>query len=321
MVDASARQLRATCVVCGEPADITTERPGLTRLAVCRDANCRMNTDRQERMPPEEFRHFLSLHSQLLRSRRAALKHHQRLLQEKTDAESAEETRWWEHVTQLEPVRSLTNPLRLTIPSGPDQSTDQIDERRQRFAAHLQTLMTEVNFADEQIVSVDDQLPVAELTPDRLAQKLCQLCRGGCCQAGGDTALLSAATIRRVLSTQPDMDLSRLIERYLDLVPDQSMANSCIYHTTQGCALSRDLRSDICNDFCCSSLISLLDARSRTDTPQSEFVVLQRGQNHRNQNLLGVNNDIVTAVLITETEVVPLDPPQAPEANHETKEN
>ena len=320
MVEASTRQFRATCVVCGEPADITAETTGQTKMAVCRDANCRMISGRQECMPPEQFRHFLSLQSQLLRSRRAALKHHQRLLQEKTDAEAAEETHWWEHLTQLEPVRSLTRPLRLTIPSGPDQSIDQIDERRQRFAAHLQTLMTEVNCADEQIVTVDNQPPVAELPPDRLAQKLCQLCRGGCCPAGGDTAYLSAGTFHRVLSTQPDMDSSRLIERYLDLVPNQSMVNSCIYHTTQGCALPHDLRADICNEFCCSSLMSLMDARSSTDTPQSAFVVLQRGQHHRNRNLLGVNNEIVTAVLMTETEIVPLDPPQAPEANQETIE-
>jgi len=89
----------------------------------------------------------------------------------------------------------------------------------------------------------------------------CATCRGDCCQNGGEHAYLSRRTLSRVLQKSqekaPGTSLEDILRAYVDRVPEESYAGSCIYHTNKGCNLPGDMRSDTCNDFFCTGTRSL----------------------------------------------------------------
>ena len=45
-----------------------------------------------------------------------------------------------------------------------------------------------------------------------------------------------------------------VIADYLAFVPSRSLPSGCIYQRSDGCALPRDMRADICNSFFCDGL-------------------------------------------------------------------
>src|SRR5690606_19576300 len=90
-----------------------------------------------------------------------------------------------------------------------------------------------------------------------LAIGLCTACAGGCCTKGGNAAYLTAHTMQRVRADLPDISLADLQQLYLMRLPRESMAGSCIYHTSEGCALPRELRSDTCNNYACEAFKAL----------------------------------------------------------------
>ena len=48
-----------------------------------------------------------------------------------------------------------------------------------------------------------------------------------------------------------------MIDDYLSRIPDVAHQDSCIFHGADGCALPRELRSDVCNNFECNGLLSI----------------------------------------------------------------
>jgi len=90
-----------------------------------------------------------------------------------------------------------------------------------------------------------------------LIPQACATCRGYCCKNGGDKAYLTRQTLARVLAAAPEMSLEDVLRAYLDRVPEQSYAGSCIYHAEKGCTLPGEMRSDTCNDFYCTNVRGL----------------------------------------------------------------
>jgi hypothetical protein len=104
---------------------------------------------------------------------------------------------------------------------------------------------------------MEEQLPAVSHSatdPDPVLAEICSLCRGHCCLNGGDTAYIEMGTLQRVLSTRPDLDSDALLGLYILSLPERVFEGSCIYHGKNGCALDRDLRSDLCNRFWCSDI-------------------------------------------------------------------
>jgi hypothetical protein len=95
---------------------------------------------------------------------------------------------------------------------------------------------------------------------DALARAACASCRGLCCKHGEPHAFLYSSTLRRYLKLHPDQSPAQALETYLDHIPAESTAGSCIYHGRQGCTLPRALRSDTCNRFICDDLERLQKA-------------------------------------------------------------
>jgi hypothetical protein len=88
----------------------------------------------------------------------------------------------------------------------------------------------------------------------RVARAACSLCRGWCCQKGGDDAFLDDQTMARVRRDRPQLDAQALLRIYVERVPVLAYQDSCIFHGKQGCTLDRSLRADICNSYFCRGL-------------------------------------------------------------------
>jgi hypothetical protein len=88
----------------------------------------------------------------------------------------------------------------------------------------------------------------------RVARAACSLCRGWCCQNGGDDAFLDEQTMARVRRDRPQLDAQALLRIYVARVPALAYQDSCIFHGKRGCTLDRSLRPDICSSYFCRGL-------------------------------------------------------------------
>lgn len=79
----------------------------------------------------------------------------------------------------------------------------------------------------------------------------CGVCWGACCAYGGNAAFICGATVRRLRNAQRELSDADIVEHYMRAIPERTVENSCILHGEQGCALPREQRSSICNDFWC----------------------------------------------------------------------
>src|SRR5699024_589434 len=85
----------------------------------------------------------------------------------------------------------------------------------------------------------------------------CATCRGLCCDQGGTTAMLAAVDIARWHRRDPDAAPEAAISAYLDALPAEAVAGSCVYLGAEGCALPRAMRADWCNRVQCRERATL----------------------------------------------------------------
>ena len=100
----------------------------------------------------------------------------------------------------------------------------------------------------------------------------CATCRGECCTAGGDHAFLREDSLRRMRAQHPDRTAAHHLQAYADLLPARHYRGSCVYHTTDGCALPRDMRANICNRYVCGGLTLLKRAMQAAGGATPVFV-------------------------------------------------
>lgn len=91
-------------------------------------------------------------------------------------------------------------------------------------------------------------------TLDELLQRGCATCRGRCCNGGGEHAYLDVPTIARYMERHPNAGPREVLETYLSYLPHSAYEDSCVYHTETGCALPRELRSEVSAKFFCEDL-------------------------------------------------------------------
>jgi len=105
---------------------------------------------------------------------------------------------------------------------------------------------------------VADDARSAALTtqPDAALVAACTACSGFCCRSGGSRAYIDGHTIDRVRSQRPDLSDADVVAVYVDAIPQQHVAKSCVFHGSEGCALPRDLRSQTCNEFYCRPVVN-----------------------------------------------------------------
>jgi hypothetical protein len=127
---------------------------------------------------------------------------------------------------------------------------------RQAHVAWLRSLETEVLAlagAQGEVLPPSD-----EDTAPPWTGALCGACQGRCCRHGAHShAYIDAAVVARWWrKAQPAWSVTYVLAAYEACMPTVHLAGSCVYHGEQGCTLTREMRSDTCNEFACESLKS-----------------------------------------------------------------
>ena len=285
----------ARCAVCDGPVPLANAllQKGKPLLA-CRDFDCQRLVGLQATMPPALFKAQFEFQRQRIREFRERQAQRKRHIDTVEREEEQENQQLLHQFLAENPAHAETPPALLTLPQGRETIAPLADERVQAYRLHVQSIIQEainctgVNdlSADEHSDAHDKRLLVENLFaahPDlqTVSDQLCTRCKGGCCASGANEAYLSAVTIRRLLDAEPDLTADDILQRYLQLLPAESVANSCINQTASGCALPRDWRSDVCNSYYCNSLRPLHREWEAGEAPDAVLVV-QRA--HTNWN-------------------------------------
>jgi hypothetical protein len=164
----------------------------------------------------------------------------------------------------------------LVVPHRPGVIEDLPARRR---ADHLKFLIELTMTATQE--SIGGEKPDSDRPhPNRgsreaLATAVCAVCAGACCHRAGDHAFLDAAAIARFPAVNGIMDPSNIADTYAAYLPARSFAGSCVYHTSDGCALPRSMRADICNAYRCSGL-KQAEGWARSDGITHVYVVVRK---------------------------------------------
>jgi hypothetical protein len=163
----------------------------------------------------------------------------------------------------------------LVVPHRPGVIEDLPAKRR---ADHLKFLIDLATTTAQDRVGGDKRAsdrPSPDSGPRAaLAAAVCAVCAGACCHRAGDHAFLEAAAIARFPAVNGIMDPSNVADTYAEYLPARSFAGSCVYHASDGCALPRSLRADICNAYRCSGL-KQAEGWARSDGTTHVYVVVR----------------------------------------------
>jgi hypothetical protein len=137
------------------------------------------------------------------------------------------------------------------------------EARRASFASHLDGILEQAAAEWTPLLPprAETPAPTNGLGDDDaglpVLASACAFCGGQCCEAGGDRAWLEVATVQRILPGEAEPDFDGLRAVWLAHLPAEVFEDSCVFHAERGCALPRELRSSICNQFACAGLAEL----------------------------------------------------------------
>ena len=121
--------------------------------------------------------------------------------------------------------------------------------------AHLMALE-----ADEPAAPPADAAESGDPGAPAIGGHLCALCRGRCCRFGlHGKAFIEAHQLRGWLVQHPGAAWVDAVDHWLGHVAPVHLHSSCLFHAADGCALPRERRSDVCNQFACDTLEKLRD--------------------------------------------------------------
>jgi hypothetical protein len=132
--------------------------------------------------------------------------------------------------------------------------------------AHLMALEADASAAPPRDAGESD-----DPATSAIGGHLCALCRGRCCRFGlHGKAFIEAHQLRAWLAQHPGAAWVDAVDHWLGHVAPVHLHSSCLFHAENGCALPRERRSDVCNQFACDTLERLRDVA----TPQPDVVVV-----------------------------------------------
>jgi hypothetical protein len=203
----------------------------------------------------------------------------------------------------------------VVIPSGYADISELPDERIHKYAEHLRKVTSEAHHsADESTARTHRKMrELFETTEARFAtepglrdisNRMCGMCKGGCCADGGNAAYITSATIKREKKRQPGLSDEDLVQAYLSRLSSQTITNACVNQTTTGCALPTEMRSDTCNGFHCDTLSAWHD-RPREERANT-VLAIQRSGTYLKRNDLTQSHQVVGVALVKAEALVPL---------------
>jgi len=200
--------------------------------------------------------------------------------QEDVDARRADAERRAAVARTLERERELRpqlpeNILRARLPANEAPMAPLPAERRETFVVKMSAALDRAMDDPDRPVPESPEAPT-DAAP--LVRAACAACRGSCCESGGDHAYLYPDHFRRFLRKNPGKSKEQILGDYLSRLPAMNYQNSCVYHGEAGCALPRELRSNLCNTFLCGDLEELLQAQPAQGGPVPVFAVCFRNR-------------------------------------------
>lgn len=286
-VDATAGQ-NVVCMICGE--DVRFGMPVVAGTdVVCESPDCRVIMSRRAHVGPHAFRFLIERCRSQRRDRERLVERNAREALENESIRAA--------VYRQERLPASEYPL-VVLPAASHRLEEPSPDRRQRYQEHLASIIAEA------VAGNDDDAAPAQATvipgdPVPLAEQFCAQCRGGCCSMGRERAYLNAGTIRRLMRLRPELSPDQISAEYLDHVSERTVAGSCINHTSTGCGLPREMRSDTCNAFYCKELRTWQARFASGESPLGALVI-HRGQDNWSQERTDVAHDVVGVSIVTE---------------------
>ncbi len=203
----------------------------------------------------------------------------------------------------------------VVIPSGHADTSELPHERIQQYAEHLRRVtIAAQHSADEsttrahrkmrQLVEKTEAQFTAEPGLRDITNRMCGMCKGGCCAAGGNAAYINSATIKREKQRQPGLSDEDIVQAYLARLSAQTITNACVNQTATGCALPTEMRSDTCNGFHCDTL-STWHERPRKERANT-VLAIQRSGTYAQRGDLTQPHQVVEAALVKAEVLVPL---------------
>jgi hypothetical protein len=127
-------------------------------------------------------------------------------------------------------------------------------ERVRRIRAHLVRSLRDLRTMKQPERNASPLRPEPGGFAGVVARGACALCGGYCCKGGAEHAYLDERDMARVRQARPGLEARAVIRLYMERVPAEGYAGSCVFHGRQGCTLDRSLRSDVCNSYFCNEL-------------------------------------------------------------------
>jgi hypothetical protein len=279
---------KSACMICGE--HVRFRRPAAAGAdVVCGSPDCRVIMSRRLQVGPYEFRFLIE--------RRRWQRRERERLAERSAREALENESIRGEVSRQERLPASEYPL-VVLPVTSHRLEALTPDRRERYREHLAGIIAEAFAGGDDDAAPTRATSIPEDSPP-LADRLCALCRGGCCTAGQDRAYLNAATIRRLMRQRPELSPEQISAEYLVRISEPTVAGSCINHTPAGCALPRELRSDACNAFYCEELHKWHTRFASGEAPRGAFVI-QRGRDNWSQERSDAACNVVGVSIVTE---------------------
>ncbi len=256
------------CEVCGCAIDRQNAcGQGQQTYPVCQSFACRRILSQKATLPPDVFESQLEIQRRIHRGRHEASTPKKSRIHEAIKNEARQNQAILQAVLEKHAGLSQTDLRLVALPSGREQSVALSDERRRRYIEHINDAIVEASKytsasdisddknleAHQRLLEIEQRFSnVPELRT--LSDRLCGLCKGGCCTSGKEHAYLSALSLRRVMDDNPHLSDREILNRYIAHISPDTIEGSCINQTASGCALPRELRSETCNSFYCEPL-------------------------------------------------------------------
>lgn len=297
------------CDVCG---NIINHAQGMKLKGkdynVCHAFDCNRLINQRESMSPIMFRSHLKFQRKLLQQRNKRQAEKKQRIEQITALHKQQEHDILQRV--LAANTQLDNRIQtVVIPSGLSTVTGLSESRIHDYLQHLQTIIEEAANYDSIEDLIHDQHYEAKhklaSTESRftdnprlrnISDRLCTLCKGGCCISGNEHAYLSTFSMRQQMERNPLKTRDELFEQYRRFISTDTIEGSCINHRPDGCALPRELRSNICNAFYCDSL-KTFQSTNQQSQPE-DLLVFQRADTHSTWINPDVDNDITRLALM-----------------------
>jgi hypothetical protein len=151
-------------------------------------------------------------------------------------------------------VAAADSPRAVSVPLNQRALAPTPPERIRRIREHLVRSLRDLRTMKQPERDASPLRPEPGGFAGTVARAGCALCGGYCCKGGGDHAYLDERDMARVRRARPELEARAVIRLYMERLPAEGYAGSCVFHGARGCTLDRSLRSDVCNSYFCNAL-------------------------------------------------------------------